>query len=106
MESCAARRRNAFRQPPITKLSEPHEPGPRLFLVLVPRRNQHQAGHSRGPQRLAGVEYPPRLVRRRTEFRFLSSEVNLDEQFGSRPASAAAASSLRSNSTESTEWMQ
>ena len=95
IDRCAQRRRrNALRQPAVPQRAQPREPRARLFLVLVPRRNQHQPGQPHRPRAERGFEDPSRLVGGAPNLVASPARSTCISTSGDAPASAAAASSL------------
>src|SRR3954463_2162858 len=74
--------RDPFRDPRIAQFPQPHEPRSGLFLILVPWRNQHQAGQASRTERLRGIENAPGLVGGRAELRRFSRQIDLNQDLG------------------------
>src|SRR6266545_107320 len=73
------RRRYAFAEPAVAQLAKLHEPGSRLFLVLVPGWNQHQPRGAHRARVERCIEDSPRALRARTELRVFAGEIELDQ---------------------------
>ena len=93
---------------PVAQLAQPSEPGPRLLLVLVPRRQQHQPGQPHRPRserRHATMRAASSLGG--AELRRLAGEIHLHEHLGRAPrVRLPPRRAVCSSSTESTDWMQ